>query len=104
MYRIMGYKPTPVDVNRHHPEDVPEEIVIYETDDEAEAVKIMSAGGYIDSNDVYYPASRLVNTDVAAEYAKPSVKKTSIDPKKTSTDAKKIAGKTEATPLRKGKM
>lgn len=61
-YKIMGYKTEPIETNSLVPTH-PKEIVIYETDDEQEARKIVRNGGYIDSNDVYFPVTRVVATE-----------------------------------------
>jgi hypothetical protein len=66
LYRIFGYVPSQTDDNSAVDEGAPgqpaslPEVVIYETGDREEAMKIIKAGGYIDENNQWYAASRVV--------------------------------------------
>lgn len=66
MYKIMGYKPKPVEQNPVNPAPL-EEVVLYETDDRDEAQRLYAAGGYIDSHDRYCPISRMVYAGAGTE-------------------------------------
>lgn len=66
VYKIMGHVPERRESNQAlDPSDQTqlEEVVIYETDDEAEVRRIMDAGGFINEAGLYHAATRVVTDD-----------------------------------------